>query len=117
MMALGIQLKAKTLIQSHQASLNIPGISVAAVVNGQLAWTEAMGLADVENKVPATEDTVFRLASISKALTATTAMTLVENGKLDLDRPVRQYAKSWPEKKWPVTTRQLLGHLGGVRHY
>jgi serine beta-lactamase-like protein LACTB, mitochondrial len=99
------------------ASTHVPGVAVAVVENGQYEWGAGFGLADVENNVPASEHTLFRLASISKSLTATAAMQLWERGQLDLDLPVLKYCPSFPQKPWPVTTREVLGHLGGIRHY
>src|SRR5262249_21044453 len=61
--------------------------------------------------------TRFRLGSVSKVLTAAGLAKLVEEGKLDLDAPIQQYAPSFPTKPWPVTTRQLAGHTAGIRHY
>ena len=60
---------------------------------------------------------MYRLGSVSKPITAVAAMQLYEHGKLDIDAPVRKYVPAFPRKQWPVTTRLLLGHLGGVRHY
>ncbi len=94
-----------------------PGASVAVRFPDGAIWTRGFGLADVENDVAVTADTVFRLASISKPITATIAMRLVARGALDLDAPVHTLVPEWPEKQWPVTTRLLMGHLGGVRHY
>jgi len=95
----------------------IPGLSCAIAVRGELLLRVGLGLADVENDVPATPQTVYRLASISKPITAVLAMQLAEQGQLDLDADVQALVPSWPAKPWPVTTRQLLAHLGGVRHY
>lgn len=95
----------------------IPGLSCAVAVRGELALRVGLGLADIENDVPATPQTVYRLASISKPITAVLAMQLAEQGQLDLDADVHALVPSWPAKPWPVTTRQLLAHLGGVRHY
>jgi serine beta-lactamase-like protein LACTB len=64
-----------------------------------------------------TPQTLFRLGSVSKPITATEAMILWERGKLDLDAPIQRYCPSFPEKPWPITTREVLGHLGGIRHY
>jgi serine beta-lactamase-like protein LACTB, mitochondrial len=94
-----------------------PGISAAIVENGELVWSEGFGLADLENSVPATSRTLYRLGSVSKTLTATAAMQLWERGKIDLDAPVQKYCPAFPVKEWPITTRELLGHLGGIRHY
>jgi serine beta-lactamase-like protein LACTB, mitochondrial len=105
-----------TLHEAMKRSV-IPGLSYAVVVDGKLRWSGGIGAADLENDVPATERTVYRLASVSKTLTAVTAMSLFEDGKLDLDAAVQRYVPSFPEKAWPLTPRELLGHLGGVRHY
>jgi serine beta-lactamase-like protein LACTB, mitochondrial len=99
------------------AKNKLPGISIAVVENGEYEWSKGFGMADLENLVPATSQTLYRLASISKPITATAAMVLYERGKLDLDVPVQKYCPEFPEKDWPITTRQLLGHLGGIRHY
>jgi serine beta-lactamase-like protein LACTB len=74
-------------------------------------------MADLENYAPATEHTLYRLGSVSKPLTVTGALQLWEHGKLDLDAPLQKYCPQFPEKQWPITTRELLGHLGGIRHY
>ncbi len=96
---------------------NLPGISTAVVENGEYEWSGGFGMADLENAVPAGPQTLYRLASISKTITATAAMLLYERSKLDLDAPVQKYCHIFPEKETPITTRQLLGHLGGIRHY
>lgn len=95
----------------------IPGLSCAIAVRGELVVRFGHGLADVENDVPATPQTVYRLASISKPITAVLALQLAECGELDLDADVHELVPEWPAKPWPVTTRQLLAQLGGVRHY
>lgn len=95
----------------------IPGISITVAADNQLLYAKGFGYSDVENLVPATSETRYRTASIAKSMTAVAIMSLVEEGKLDLDVPVQRYCDDYPKKKWPVTTRQLLGHLGGVRHY
>lgn len=74
-------------------------------------------MADLENGVPVTPQTSFRLASVSKPITATAVMELWERHQLDLDAPVQKYCPAFPKKEFPSSTRQLLGHLGGIRHY
>jgi serine beta-lactamase-like protein LACTB len=105
------------VVSKFMASTHVPGLSVAVVENGEYEWAQGFGFADLENNVPVSEHTLFRLASISKSLTATAAMQLWERGQLDLDAPVQQYCPSFPQKPWPVSIRQVLGHLGGIRHY
>jgi CubicO group peptidase (beta-lactamase class C family) len=107
----------ESVISAEMAKSKIPGLSVAVVVAGKLRWSNGYGMADLENSVPAKSTTIYRLGSISKPITAAAVMQLVERGKIELDAPVQKYCPAFPEKQWPVTTRQLLGHLGGVRHY
>lgn len=106
----------RAAIEEERVRQGIPGLSVALAV-GEVAWTEGFGLADLENHVPAHGETVYRLASVSKPITALAVLQLAERGKLDLDAPVQQYVPDFPEKPWPITSRQLLAHMGGIRHY
>lgn len=109
--------KVDELVKNQMAAAKIPGMSVAIVTGMQLQWAKGYGMADLENSVPATADTSYRLASISKTIIAAAVMQLVEEGKLDLDAPIQRYAPTFPKKKWPVTARLLLGHTGGIRTY
>jgi CubicO group peptidase (beta-lactamase class C family) len=109
--------KVESAISAFMAESKVPGISAAIVRDGEFVWSAGFGLADLENSVPATSQTLYRLGSISKSITATAAMALWERGKLDLDAPVQKYCPAFPLKPWPITTRQLLGHLGGIRYY
>lgn len=95
----------------------IPGMSVAVAVDGRLAWSEGFGFANLEHEVPVTRETRFRIGSVSKPVTAAAMAVLYEEGKLDLDAPVQRYVPSFPEKRWPITSRQVAGHLAGIRHY
>lgn len=105
------------VVAAFMAQQHAPSVSVAIVKDGKLAWTGAYGFADLENSVPAKPSTMYRLASISKPITATAVMQLADAGKLDLDAPIQKYCPAYPEKQWPITARELLGHLAGVRHY
>ncbi len=109
--------KIEAAISKFMSSTHAPGLSVALVENGEYEWAQGFGFADLENNVPASEHTLYRLGSISKPLTATAALQLWERGKLDLDAPVQKYCPAFPQKPWPISTRQVLGHLGGIRHY
>lgn len=109
--------KVEARIQEVLKEKHIPGLSVAIATGNRLRYEGAFGLADVEHQVSTKTMTRFRTASIAKPMTSTLILRLFEQGKLNLDEPVQTYCSAFPEKKWPVTTRQLLGHLGGVRHY
>lgn len=108
----------KNSISTFMTANKVPGLSVAIVTeHGEFVWSEGFGMADLENSVAATPKTLYRLASVSKPVTAAAAMELWEQGKLDLDAPIQKYCSAFPQKDQPVTTRELLGHLGGIRHY
>jgi serine beta-lactamase-like protein LACTB len=105
-----------TIARQARETRHLPGLSVAVIRDGEL-WTAAFGSADLELNVPATAESMFRTASIGKWFTATAALRLFEEGKLDLDAPVQDYCPQFPPKPWAVTARQLLAHLAGIRHY
>jgi serine beta-lactamase-like protein LACTB len=104
-------------VSKFMSSTHVPGVSIVVVENAELEWAAGFGFADLENNVPASEHTLFRLGSISKSLTAVGAMQLYERGKLDLDAPVQKYCPAFPQKSAPITTRLVMGHLAGIRHY
>lgn len=95
----------------------VPAMSVSVWKDDGIAWSEAFGVADLEHDVPATRRSLFRIGSVSKALTASLAARLAEEGLIDLDADIRETLPAFPDKGAPITLRQLLGHLGGVRHY
>jgi CubicO group peptidase (beta-lactamase class C family) len=111
------QSQLETAISRFMSTHNIPGLSVAVVEDGKYEWSAGFGMADLENSVPATSQTLYRLASVSKPITATAALLLWQQRKLDLDAPVQNYCPSFPKKEVTITTRQLLGHLSGIRFY
>jgi CubicO group peptidase (beta-lactamase class C family) len=106
-----------TLIAERLKAAHVPGASIAIGKNSQIVWSEAFGLADVENNVPARTDTRFRTASIGKSMTATAAMQMAERGELDLDAEVQRYCPRYPRKDQPITVRELITHTSGIRHY
>lgn len=94
----------------------MPGLSVA-VVYGDFRWSRGFGYADVENEVPARADSSYRMASVTKPMTAVAVLKLVDEGKIDLDAEVQTYVPYFPRKPYKVTVRQLLAHQGGISHY
>ncbi len=115
---------ASPRLQAVESAINvamhrygIPGLSAAVAAAGSVRLSAGYGMADLENAVPATSLTIYRLASVSKPLTATAVLQLAAKGKLDLDAPVQRYVPAYPEKQWPLTCRQLLCHQGGVRQW
>jgi serine beta-lactamase-like protein LACTB len=104
-------------VTNEMARWGVPGLSLAIAHEGALVFANGYGFADMENFVAAKADTVYRLASVSKAMTAVLALQLAEAGSLELDDPIDPHCPAFPRKRWPVTPRQLLGHHGGLRHY
>ena len=107
----------ESAVSRFMASTHVPGVSIAVIENGQYEWAAGFGFADLENNAPASEHTLYRLGSISKSLTAVGAMELWEQGKIDMDAPVQKYCPAFPKKAQPITTRQVMGHIAGIRHY
>jgi CubicO group peptidase (beta-lactamase class C family) len=109
----------RTLAQ-RMAELKVPGVSLAFFENGRVRWTRAYGAADAATGAPVTPTTRFQAASMTKAVAATVALRLVEQGRLDLDQDVNDRLASW---KVPasgltatdkVTLRRLLSHTAGL---
>ena len=103
-------------VKANMKNFKIPGLAVG-FYKDDFTWTKGFGYADLENRVPVTPGTLFRMASVTKPMTASGIVKLAEGGKLNIDDPVRKYVPYFPEKKWPVTIRHLLGHMGGISHY
>jgi CubicO group peptidase (beta-lactamase class C family) len=103
-------------VEERMAEEPSAGLSVAFWLDGQV-WARGFGHRDLERKLPATADTSYRMASVTKPMTAMAVLQLAEAGKLDLDADVRRYVPYFPKKRWVVTPRHLLGHLGGISHY
>ena len=109
---------ARFRFDSVMAANNIPGLSVAVSIEGQVVWSEGFGYANIETGTPVTPATKFRIGSVSKSLTSVAMGILIDEGRLDLDVPVQRYAPSFPEKaKGAITSRLVGGHLAGIRHY
>jgi serine beta-lactamase-like protein LACTB len=105
---------ARTVARQHIRTDNLPGVSIAVGRGGEVVWAEAFGWADLSTEVLATPQTLYPVGSISKSLTATAAGLLYQRGLLDFDLPVQTYLPEFPEKRWPITTGQLMGHIAGV---
>ncbi len=107
------QAYAESLIDTHK----IPAISLAVWHNGQLHQAAA-GILNLETGVEATTDSIFQIGSISKVMTSSLVMQLVDEGKVDLDKPVKQYIRDFAiadeEATESITVRQLLNHTNGM---
>lgn len=105
------------LCERLRAEQGIVGMRAAALEGGKLVFHGGFGFADREKQLATSPNTLFRLGSISKPVAAVIAMQLVEQGKLELDRDLREYSPELRGKLAPLTLRQVLSHTSGVRHY
>jgi serine beta-lactamase-like protein LACTB, mitochondrial len=106
--------QGRQVVRTGLAEQNLPGLSVAVGVDGEIVWAEGVGWADLERRVPVAPEMRFRIGTASVALTSAAAGLLVEQGRLKLDDPIQTYVPEFPYKQWPVTLRELLGHVAGV---
>ncbi len=104
-------------LAARMAALHVPGVSVAVIHKGQLAWARGFGVAKIGGS-PVTVDTVFQAASISKPITALAVLKLVQDGRLRLDSDVNSQLVSWhiPPAAWStsIDVRALLNHTAGL---
>jgi CubicO group peptidase (beta-lactamase class C family) len=107
---------ARQIVRAHLTEHNLPGLSVAVGAGGEIVWAEGFGWADLENRVPVAPATRFRIGTASTALTSAAAGLLLEKDRLKLDDEIQTYVPAFPKKQWPVTLRQLMGHMAGVRN-
>jgi serine beta-lactamase-like protein LACTB, mitochondrial len=109
--------QARQFARAGLAAQNLPGLSVAVGVGGDIVWAEGFGWADMEKRVPVAPGMRFRIGHTSKSLTSAAAGLLLEKGKLRLEDEIQTYVPEFPRKQWPVTLRQLMGNIAGIRHY
>lgn len=109
--------QGRRLARAGLVQQNLPGLSVAVGVGGDIVWAEGFGWADMEKRVPVAPGMRFRIGHASKSLTSAAVGLLLEKGKLHLEDEIQTYVPEFPRKQWPVTLRQLMGNVAGVRHY
>lgn len=106
--------QAGQIVRAELAEKNLPGLSVAVGIGSDIVWSEGFGWADIDKKIKVTPDTRFRIGTTSTVLTSAAAGLLIEGDRLKLDEPIQKYVPEFPEKPWPVTVRQLMGHVAGL---
>jgi serine beta-lactamase-like protein LACTB, mitochondrial len=106
--------QSRQLTRQALVEQNLPGLSVAVGVGGELAWAEGFGWADLEMRVAVTPNHRFRIGTASTVLTSAAVGLLLEEDRLKLDESIRTYVPEFPDKPWPVTLRQLMGNTAGL---
>ena len=107
--------RGREIVRGGLIAQNLPGISVAVGVGGDVVWAEGVGWADLEKRTPVSPYVRFRTGGISMALTSAAVGLLLEQDKVNLGNEIQLRVREFPDKQWPVTLRQLMGHVGGVR--
>jgi CubicO group peptidase (beta-lactamase class C family) len=107
-------------IQDRMKFYKVPGVSIAVINNYKVEWARGYGVKDIETNEPVTTETLFQAASISKPVTAMTALKRVEQGKISLDQNINDKLTSWklPDNEFTakrkVTLANLLSHTAGL---
>ncbi len=109
--------KAREHLKTIPNKLEVPSFSVAVGSKGKIIWSEAIGFHNVENEIPVTTESIYRIGSTSKSVTSTLAAKLYEKGIFDLDLEITDQIENYPAKNWPFTPRQLMSHTAGFPHY
>jgi CubicO group peptidase (beta-lactamase class C family) len=106
--------RAEDYLRRRMAEQHIPALALTVVERGQVLRAEAYGVANLEWDAPTTPDTAFQLASVTKLLTATLLMLLVEEGAIGLDVPIGEYLRQVPPAWRSITLRHLASHTSGI---
>jgi serine beta-lactamase-like protein LACTB, mitochondrial len=106
--------RARQIVRTHLTEENLPGLSVAVGIGGDIVWAEGFGFADLKTSLPVTPNHRFRIGTASTVLTSAAAGLLLEDGRLNLDEEIQAYVPAFPKKQWPVTLRELMGHTAGI---
>lgn len=110
--------RALEAIRLHRERHGFPALTAAVSISGEVVWTGAVGWSNLETRTPATRNTVMRIGSTSKAVTATALARLIDSGTMSLDAPLSEYSNDWPNAAWhALTPRQLASHTAGLPEY
>jgi len=107
--------QAREIVRMSLSEKNLPGLSVAVGVAGEIVWAEGFGFANVEKSFPVTPDDRFPIGTAATVFTSAAMGLLLEDGRMRLDDDIQTYVPGFPQKQWPVTIRQLMGHVGGAK--
>jgi len=106
--------EARQAVSATLTEKNLPGLSVAVGINGEIVWAEGFGFANLDSRTAITPKHRFRIGTASTALTSAAIGLLLENGKLKLEDAIQTHVPAFPDKQWPVTLRHLMAHTAGV---
>ena len=110
----GAVARGEQIVSATLTEKNLPGLSVAVAVGGDIVWAEGFGWADIEKRAPVSPEMRFRIGTASTALTSAAVGVLLQDGRLNLDENIQTYVPEFPQNQSPVTLRQLMANVGGV---
>lgn len=106
--------QGRRMVRRSVAEQNLPGLSVAVGVDGEIVWAEGFGFADLKSSETVTPNHRFRIGTASAALASAAAGVLIEDGRLRLDDEIQKTVRAFPKKQWPVTLRALMANTAGI---
>ncbi|SFU50021.1 CubicO group peptidase, beta-lactamase class C family [Pustulibacterium marinum] len=110
--------KSERIIEKLVRNKTVPGLAIVVTRKDSVVWKAGYGYADVKNRTSINPDeTLFRVASVSKTFSAAGLMKMYENKKIDIDASLYKYVPDFPKKKYDFTIRQLASHTAGIRTY
>ncbi len=104
-------------LREYKINKGVPSISAGVLLNDTLVWQKAEGTANIDRNLPALNNSLYRIASISKMITAVAVMQLAEQRNLNIDDDALKYIPYFPRKRWSFSIRRILNHTSGLRSY
>ena len=107
--------QSRQIVRASMSENNLAGLSVAVDIDGEIVWAEGFGFADIESGLPVTPNHRFRTGTASIVFTSAALGLLLDEGRLKLDDEIQRYVPEFPPKQWPVTIRQAMGDVAGLK--
>jgi CubicO group peptidase (beta-lactamase class C family) len=107
--------QSRRIVRASMSANNLAGLSVAVGMDGEIVWAEGFGFADIESRLPVTPHHRFRTGTASIVFTSAAIGLLLDQGRLKLDDEIQKYVPGFPDKQWPMTIRQVMGHVAGTK--
>ena len=107
--------QSRQIVRTSMSENNLAGLSVAAGIDGEIVWAEGFGFADTESRLQVTPNHRFRTGTASIVFTSAAIGLLLDEGRLKLDDEIQKYVPEFPMKRWPVTIRQVMGQVAGLK--
>ena len=107
--------QSRQIVRASMSENNLAGLSVAVGIDGTIVWAEGFGFADIESSLPVTPNHRFRTGTASIVFTSAAIGLLLDEGRLKLDDEIQSYVPEFPAKQWPVTVRQAMGDVAGLK--